>query len=96
MVFRTFPQIKKSALLGPHSGSELGADFNPWTLAAHARSMVLEEDELGMESEEDVVTRFAVGFRPYASLHAVLGAPHGSARAGVCLRRQVHLRTLMG
>ena len=65
-----------------------------WTPAADAGSMVLEEDELGMESEsgseleEDVVTRFA--------LHAVPGAPHGSARAGVCLRRQVRLRTLMG
>ena len=55
--------------MGPHSGSELGADFNPWTPAANAGSMVLEEDELGMESEselepeEDVVTRFADGFR---------------------------------
>ena len=67
--FRTFPRVK-SAGLGPHSGSELGADFDPWTPAAYAGSMVFEEDELGMESEselepeEDVVTRFAVGFRP--------------------------------
>ena len=29
--FRTFPQRKKSVGLGPHSGSELGADLNPWT-----------------------------------------------------------------
>ena len=56
--FRTFPQIKKSAGLGPHSGSELGADCNPWTPAAYSDSMVLEEDELWMES----VTRFADGF----------------------------------
>ena len=28
-VFRTFPQMKKSAGLVPHSGSELSADFNP-------------------------------------------------------------------
>ena len=68
--FRNFPQIKKSAGLGPHSGSELGADFNPWTPAAYAGSMALEDDELGMESEselepeEDVVTGFANGFRP--------------------------------
>ena len=34
-VFRTFPQIKKSAKHGPHSGSELGADFTPSTLSAH-------------------------------------------------------------
>ena len=27
--FRTFHQIKKKCGLGPHSGSELGADFNP-------------------------------------------------------------------
>ena len=30
-VFRTFPRLKKGAGLGPHSGSELGADFTPWT-----------------------------------------------------------------
>ena len=68
--FRTFPQILKSAPLGPHSGSELCADFNPWTPAAHADSMALEEDELDTgselesEPEEDAVTRFAGGFRP--------------------------------
>ena len=33
--FRTFPRGKKSAGLGPHSGSELSADFNPSTLSAH-------------------------------------------------------------
>ena len=31
--FRTFPQVKKSAKRGPHSGSELSADFNPSTLS---------------------------------------------------------------
>ena len=54
--FSHFPQGQKSARLGPHSGSELGADFNPWTLAAFADSIVLEEDELETESES--------GFRP--------------------------------
>ena len=34
-VFRTFPRMKKSAKRGPHSGSELGADFTPSTLSAH-------------------------------------------------------------
>ena len=34
-VFRTFPRMKKSAGQGPHSGSELSADFNPSTLSAH-------------------------------------------------------------
>ena len=34
-VFRTFPRRKKSAKQGPHSGSELSADFNPSTLSAH-------------------------------------------------------------
>ena len=68
--FRTFSRPEKSAGWGPHSGSELGADFTPWTPAAYAGSMVLEEDELGMESEselepeEDVETSFAGGFRP--------------------------------
>ena len=33
--FRTFPRMKKSAKRGPHSGSELGADFTPSTLSAH-------------------------------------------------------------
>ena len=34
-VFRTLPRPKKSARLGPHSGSELSADFTPSTPAAH-------------------------------------------------------------
>ena len=35
-VFRTFPRDeKKCEALGPHSGSELGADFTPSTLSAH-------------------------------------------------------------
>ena len=34
-VFRTFLRMKKSAKRGPHSGSELCADFNPSTLSAH-------------------------------------------------------------
>ena len=34
-VFRTFPRKKKSAKQGPHSGSELGADFTSSTLSAH-------------------------------------------------------------
>ena len=33
--FHTFPRRKKSAKRGPHSGSELGADFTPSTLSAH-------------------------------------------------------------
>ena len=40
-VFRTFPRKKKSAKQGPHSGSELGADFIPSTLSAH--QMPLDE-----------------------------------------------------
>ena len=44
--FRTFPRLKKSAGLGPHSGSELGAGFTPWTPAAYAESMAI--DALGM------------------------------------------------
>ena len=68
--FRTFPQMKKSARLGPHSGSELGADFNPWTPAAYAESMAGADHESEAESEAEVVmeegvaTRFAAGFRP--------------------------------
>ena len=68
--FRTFPQSQKSARLGPHSGSELGADFNPRTPAACGDSMALEEDELetGSESEseveEDAGTRFGAGIWP--------------------------------
>ena len=33
--FRTFPRVKKSPKISPHSGSELSADFNPSTLSAH-------------------------------------------------------------
>ena len=72
--FRTFPWWKKSAGLGPHSGSELGADFTPWTPAAYAESMagaydVVEESEavavaVAEVEVEDAATRFAAGFRP--------------------------------
>ena len=40
--FALFPSWKKSAGLGPHSGSELGADFAPWTPAAYGAPMVAE------------------------------------------------------
>ena len=49
-------------------------DFNPWTPAAYAESMAIEDDESESESEseaeaeaeveEGAVTRFAAGFRP--------------------------------
>ena len=52
--FRTFHQNQQSARLGPHSESELGADFNPWAPMAYADSMVLEEDGLGTESGSGV------------------------------------------
>ena len=66
-VFRTFPWWKKSAGLGPHSGSELGADFNPCM------------DSGGL-----------------CRVHGGRLRRAGTARAGVCLRRQVHFRSLMG
>ena len=36
-VFRTFPQIKKSAKVAPHSGSELPPHSSSWTAAAQLR-----------------------------------------------------------
>ena len=90
-VFARFSKNSKSASLGPHSGSELGADFIPWTPAACGDSMALEDDESETELEsrseveEDAATRFGAGFSAFAGLHAVPGAPHGSAGAGVCL-----------
>ena len=63
--FRTVPQTQKSAPLGPHSGSELGADFNPWTPAAMAlESETGSESESESEVEEGAATRFEAGFRP--------------------------------
>ena len=60
--------------MGPHSGSELGADFTPSTPAVYAESMagaydVVEESEavavtVAEEEVEDAATRFAAGFRP--------------------------------
>ena len=95
-VFRTFPQMKKSARLGPHSGSELGADFNPWTPAAYAESMAGADDESEGESESEVVvedgaaTRFAAGFRPLRVctrfLEHQMGRPVWGG-GGVCLWR---------
>ena len=67
--FALFPEGKKCGVW-PHSGSELGADFTPWTPAAYAESMAIDDDESEAESESEVeveegaVTRFAAGFRP--------------------------------
>ena len=92
--FRTFHHIKKSARLGPHSGSELGADFNPWTPEAYAEFMAVDDDESETESEaeEDVLGWISAS----AGLHAVPRAPDGTARVGVRPWRQVHHRTLLG
>ena len=53
--FRTFPQIKKSARLGLHSGSGLPPESSPSTRRACAVPVVPEEDEpaLEVESEEE-------------------------------------------
>ena len=69
--FRTFSRPEKSAGWGPHSGSELGADFTPWTPAAYAESRAGAYDESEAESESEAgaedgaVSRFAAGFRPW-------------------------------
>ena len=55
--FRTFSRGQKSATLGPHSGSELSADFTSWTPAACGVPMV-PEPVLEVEAEEEyLVTR---------------------------------------
>ena len=57
-VFHTFLREEKSAEEGPHSGSELGADFTPWTPAAYDAPMaagswsVEELEELGIWVDE--------------------------------------------
>ena len=48
--FSHFSPGEKSAGSGPHPGSELSADFTPWTPAAHGVPMVPEpvlEAQLG-------------------------------------------------
>ena len=52
--FRTFPQIQKSAALGPHSGSELLPESSSSTRRAYAVPMDPEEDESVTESESEV------------------------------------------
>ena len=54
--FRTFPQIQKSAGMGPHSGSELLPESSSSTRRAHAVPMDSEEDESVTESESEVRT----------------------------------------
>ena len=51
-VFRTFPQIQKSAAQPPHSRSELPPHSSPWTPAPYDASMVLEEEEVESELDE--------------------------------------------
>ena len=51
--FRTFPQIQKSAKLGPPSGSELPAESSPSTWRACVVPMVPEEDESEPETESE-------------------------------------------
>ena len=58
-VFRTFPQMKKSATQPPHSKSELPPHSSPWTPAPYDASMVLEEEE---EEEEECEEDFAVEY----------------------------------
>ena len=64
--FSHFSQIQKSARLGPHSGSELAADFTPWTPAACGVPMVPEEDEsepvLEAEFEEEDLDKWVDEF----------------------------------
>ena len=48
MVFRTYPPCGKKCVVGPHSGSELSADFTPSTPAAYEDS-----DEPPMWYDED-------------------------------------------
>ena len=45
--FRTFSRWQKSATLGPHSGSELSADFTSWTPAAYGVPLVPERSTGG-------------------------------------------------
>ena len=64
----------KSAELGPHSGSQLGADFTPWTPAAYAESRAGAYDVVAQSEAvavpvaavevEDAAARLAAGFRP--------------------------------
>ena len=50
--FSHFSPVEKSAGLGPHSRSELGADFAPWTQAADAESMAIDDDIRHMMPKE--------------------------------------------
>ena len=52
--FRTFPQIKKSAGVAPHSGSELAADSSPSTRRAYGVPMAVEEDESEPVTESEL------------------------------------------
>ena len=61
-VFRTFPQMKKSATQPPHSRSEMPPYSSPWTPAPSDVSMVLEEEE---EEEEECEEDFAVEYVEY-------------------------------
>ena len=59
--FSHFSPGEKSAKLGPHSGSELSADFTSWTLAACGVPMV-PEPVPEVESEEGYLDKWEVVF----------------------------------
>ena len=91
--FSHFSPEEKSAGLGPHSGSELGADFNPWTPAAYAESVALDDDESeggvgggggGGGGVQRLALQLAFGFCGSARGS---GAPDGAASVEVCLWR---------
>ena len=91
--FRTFSHPGKSARWGPHSGSELGADFTSWTPAAYAECGRLRRDggvgggggARGGGGGGGRRGSLCSWFPAPAGLHAAPQAPVGMARAGVCL-----------
>ena len=50
--FRTFPRRKKSAKIGPHSGSELSADFISSTPSAYEKGHFSEDGNFFFEEED--------------------------------------------
>ena len=96
-VFRTFPRGKKCGVwfaLGVGTGCGLYSMDSGGLCRVHGHRR--RRGGVGGGGGRGRSDSLCSWLSAFAGLHAVPRTPDGAASVGVCLRRQVHLRTLMG